>query len=349
MKTVREFFGEHGGSGAPVYLYRLENGSGAYVEVMNFGCRVRSIVVPGKGGALTDVCLGYDALRDYEADTSFQGAAIGRFANRIGGACFTLDGKTYSLEKNDGDNHLHGGSVGFHGRVWDVKCVAEEGDAKVVFHTRLPDGDAGYPGALDVDITYSWSESNELSITYEAVAAADTVVNFTNHTYFNLEGPQSMSVLRHELWLASTATTESDSDLLPTGRKLPAADTPFDFTTFKQLGADIGSKDLREPGGYDHNFILDGEGFRKVAILRSPQSGIGMTVRTDQPAMQLYTANMIKETFGKQGQPILKQGSVCLETQHHPNAPNEQSFPSTRLKQGEHFTTRTSYKFGSLK
>ncbi len=325
-----------------VSLYHLENSDGAYLELSDYGCRVRSICVPDRNGVLKDVCLGYPVIADYEVDTAYLGAAVGRHANRIGGSSFTLNNKTYPLDQNDGRNHLHGGSMGFSFRMWDV---AHEDD-KLICTRHFPNGDGGYPGNLDMKITYEWTEDNRLIITYKAVCDQDTVYNVTNHTYFNLEGREDGTILDHELWLLSSSMTENDAESLPTGKILPVESTPFDFRTLKPIGQDINKEDIQLTygSGYDHNFVLDGEGFRKVAVLQSPVSGIRMTCYTDQPGIQVYTANFLGGK-GKYGGSFCGRNSVCLETQRFPNATNHPEFPSVILKAGQPFTTVTSYKF----
>ena len=326
-----------------VTLYRLENSTGAYIEVFDYGCRIRSICVPDKDGALRDVCLAYPKMSDYETDSANFGAAIGRYANRIGKARFTLNGKTYELLKNNNGNHLHGGKVGFAFCVWNGAFE----DGRLVFTRHFPDGFDGYPGNLDVKISYEWTEENRLNITYEAVSDQDTVLNVTNHTYFNLEGAVGSTILKHELWLASSTVTECDNELIPTGKYLPVENTPFDFRTMKAIGKDIDADNvqLSYGSGYDHNFVLDGEGFRKVAVLQSPNSGIRMTCYTDQPGIQVYCANQLSDCTGKYGEKLGKRSAICLETQHYPDSVNIPEFPSVVLKAGEQFITATSYDF----
>lgn len=326
-----------------VSLYRLENSSGAYLELSDYGCRVMSICVPDRDGALTDVCLGYPDITGYETDSAFIGAAIGRHANRIGGSSFKLNGTIYELEKNDGPNHLHGGSKGFAYRIWDAVYK----DNKVIFSRLFPDGEDGYPGNLEMKIIYEWTEDNRLSITYEAVSDRDTVINLTNHTYFNLEGSESSSVLDHELQILASAITANDGNCLPTGEVLDVEGTPFDFREFKPIGKDIceDHAQIKSFGGYDHNYILDGTGFRLAAALQAPSSGIRMSCHTDQPGIQLYSANSIGPCTGKHGKTFCRHNSVCLETQHFPNATNIPDFPSVVINAGDTYITNTWYTF----
>lgn len=326
-----------------VSIYRLENTSGAYLEVSDYGCRVMSLCVPDRNGVLTDVCLGYSDMEGYETDSASMGAAVGRHANRIGGSSFTLDGITYELEKNDGPNHLHGGSKGFAFRIWE----AEHSDNRIIFSRLFPDGEDGYPGNLQMKIIYEWTNDNRLLITYEALSDKNTVVNVTNHTYFNLEGSGSSSVLEHELQIFASAITANDSNCLPTGEILPVGGTPFDFNEAKPIGRDIcaDNEQLRSFGGYDHNYILDQTGFRRVATLQAPATGIRMFCDTDQPGLQLYSANSIGNSIGKFEVPFCKHNSVCLETQHFPNATSIPAFPSVVINAKTPFITTTWYSF----
>lgn len=342
MKFQKTLFGQTADQ-KPVFLYRLENAGGAYLEVIDYGCRIRSICVPDRSGQLRDVCLGYQTVADYEADSGSLGAAVGRHANRIKGASFTLHDTLYQLEKNDGPNHLHGGKLGFAFRLWDTQYQ----DGKLIFSRHFPDGQDGYPGNLTMRITYEWTEDNRLLLTYEAVSDQDTICNVTNHTYFNLEGSESSSVLDHKLWIFASAITETDSELVPTGKILPVEGTPFDFRNGKSIGQDIQQEhvQLTYGLGYDHNFILDEDGFSKAAVLQAPASGIRMTCYTDQPGLQLYTANFLKDCKGKYGNEFFPRNSLCLETQHFPNSTSHPEFPSIVLQANEPFTTKTWYVF----
>lgn len=345
MQFSKSAFG-HTKNDELVSLYRLENSQGAYLEVIDYGCRIRSICVPDKNGILTDVCLGYQELGSYENDEAYFGAAVGRYANRIGGASFSLNKKVYRLDKNDGSNHLHGGFQGFSFRVWN----GEYSDGKLIFTRNFPDGEDNYPGNLDMKITYEWTADNRLLITYEGTCDQDTVLNVTNHSYFNLEGCENRSVLDHVLQLFSSAITAGNEESIPDGQLIPVEGTPFDFRQPKTVGRDIeeGHIELTYGSGYDHNFILDGEGFRKAAVLTAPASGIRMTCYTDQPGVQLYTANMLKNCVGKYGETYSARNALCLETQHYPNSPNVPEFPSVVLKAGEPFKTATWYTFDTV-
>ncbi|MCC8017621.1 MAG: galactose mutarotase [Lachnospiraceae bacterium] len=345
MNITKQSFGVTS-DGQNAYLYCMKNSGGAYVSVTSFGCRIVSICVPDQEGKLRDVCLGYDTLAEYEQDTASFGAVVGRHANRIAKGEFSLNGQTYSLAVNNGPNHLHGGLRGFHYYNWD-SCI----EGNTVRFTRVsPDGEEGYPGTLTMNVTYSWGEDNELSIFYEARTDQDTVFNTTNHAYFNLDGENADTVLNHLLLINASQFTETDENDLTTGRILDVAGTPMDFTTAKPIGKDIRADyyQLRHSRTYDHNFVLSGSGLTEAAVLSSPQSGIRMTCFTDQPGMQLYVPAGSPSAHGKKGRCYPAYGSVCLETQHFPNATSHPDFPSVILTPGQPFKSKTIYHFSSV-
>ncbi|MCR5088500.1 MAG: galactose mutarotase [Oscillospiraceae bacterium] len=320
-------------------MARIENHAGASLTVLEYGATIQSLCVPDKNGKMIDVVLGYDSTEEYASQGGCLGGSIGRFGNRIGGAKFSLNGREYPLAKNNGENHLHGGINGFHRVNWNV---AENGNSIVC--TRLSqDGEEGYPGNLEVRVCYTLTEDNSLIISYDADTDADTLVNLTNHSYFNLNG--SGNILKHRLQLFGERVTENDAGCLPTGRLLYVKGTAFDFLTEKEIGADIDADDpqLKLAGGYDINYVLCG---KKAAVLYAPESGIEMTVETDLPGMQLYTANGLGERKGKHGSVIGPRSGVCFETQLFPNAMNCYAFPSPVLRAGQHLHTETSYSFG---
>ena len=296
MKTTKTAFGTTP-ENQTVSLFRLENASGAYVEIMDYGCRIMSICVPDKKGNLTDVALGLEDLDTYLKDDASLGAIVGRFANRIANGRFSLNGKDYQLAINNGPNHLHGGPTGYGQRVWDGRFS----DNKLIFTRTSPAGEEGYPGTLNLTITYGWSEDNELSISYEATTDADTILNLTNHAYFNLNGHGSGTVLNHELRIDADSITELNKDQVPTGNYIPVDGTPFDFRELKEIGKDIEAENeqLKIGGTYDHNFVLNGTGLREAAVLQSKESGIRMTCFTDQPGLQLYSACYTLHQKGK--------------------------------------------------
>jgi len=324
--------------GSEVAFARLENSAGASVTVLSYGAAIQSLRVPGRGGEAVDVVLGYDSAAEYASGTFYLGATVGRVANRIGGAAFSLNGRLWTLAKNDGENHLHGGVRGFDKRMW--RMSAREGE--IVCSRLSPDGEEGYPGALEVTVRFRLTEDNALHIVYDADTNADTPVNLTNHSYFNLDG--GGDVLQHRLRVFAERFCEGDAGCLPTGRLLEVEGTPFDFRREKAIGADIdcGDEQLRRAGGYDHNYCLSG---RRAAILRSERSGIVMTVDTDMPGMQLYSGNFLTRQRGKGGAVFDRRGAVCLETQLYPNAMACYGFPSPILRAGVHLHRETVYAF----
>ena len=329
-------------TGEPVTAYRLSNSKGAGAVILNYGCAIQALTVPNTQGGFTDVVLGYDTVLEYEENSCYLGAAIGRVGNRIGNSEFTLNGISYRLAKNDGANHLHGGVKGFDKYVWD----AAEEESKLLLTRLSPDGEENYPGNLKVQISYELTEENELRITYDADTDKDTVVNLTNHSYFNLNG--GGTALGHSLQVFADKFTENDAACLPTGKLLETAGTPFDFSKPKTIGRDIVLDDiqLHNGSGYDHNFVLsDKSELKKAAVLTSPETGIRMTTFTTMPGMQLYTGNFLTPHKGKNGNPIDYRFAVCLETQVFPNALACPNFPSPILRKGEHYHTVTVYKF----
>lgn len=333
-------------TGEPVFIYHLENTSGAYVDILNYGCRIVRILVPNREGTLTDVCLGFDSLSDYEADAASVGAVVGRVANRIKNGRFSLNGTVYSLATNNGTNHLHGGRIGYASKVWGA---AISGD-KLILSLHSADGEEGYPGNLTLSVTYGWSQDNELSILYEAFCDRDTLLNVTNHSYFNLNGQGDGDILSHELFLAADTFTELDDTQVPTGKLLSVEGTPFDFRKMRPLGKPVNTEheQYQTFGTYDHNFVIQGTGFREAAALQSRESGIRMTCFTDQPGLQLYVPLCPLHTPGKNGVTYGPRTSVCLETQHFPDSINHENFPDIVLHPGENFRSKTLYHFSTF-
>ena len=334
-------------SGKAVKLYTLKNGNGVSVSITNYGGRVVSFMVPDKNNKLTDVVLGYDSISAYgKKGEPFFGALIGRYGNRIGKGKFTLEGKAYQLQLNDGTNTLHGGTDGFFGKVWEAK---QNGQQLELTYSSA-DGEAGYPGKLDVKVVYTLTNENAFQIDYTATTDKATIVNLTNHAYFNLSGEGSKTILDHELMIAADAITPVDSTLIPTGALLPVKGTSFDFTVAKAIGKDIERKEeqLKFGKGYDHNFVLKpNDGKIPVAILKSTITGIKMEVYTTEPGLQFYSGNFLTgvDKDGKGGKSYAYRSALCLETQHFPDAPNHANFVSTVLKPGQTYTTSTTYKF----
>ena len=325
-------------AGEAVTAWRLTNAGGAALTVLDYGATIQSLTVPNGQGGFTDVALGYDAIAGYEANDGYLGATIGRVGNRIGGARFELGGVEYALAKNDGANHLHGGLRGFDKRIWHV----EARDDALVCSRLSPDGEENYPGSLSVTVTFTLTDEPALVIAYDASTDRDTPVNLTNHTYFNLNG--GGTVLGHALQLFAERFCENDSGCLPTGKLLAVEGTPFDFRLPKPIGRDIGAdcEQLRRGGGYDHNFVLSGT---TAAVLYSPDSGVEMTVQTDMPGVQVYTANGLSDRTGKGGVPMGPRGAVCLETQLWPNGMACWGFPSPVLRAGKALHSETVYRF----
>lgn len=311
-------------------------------EILTYGAALRTMIVPDRDGKLTDIVLGFDRLEDYAAHDAHFGGTIGRFANRIRGGCFSLGGAVYALPCNDGENHLHGGPMGFDRVPWEIERLE---DHAVTLSLRSPDGDMGYPGAMDVRVTYSLQDAS-LVIRYEAVSNQDTLCSLTNHTYWNLSGHDAGSVLGQFLRLDASQFTPSDASLLPTGALARVAGTPMDFTVPTPIGARIDAEfeALRLAGGYDHNYVIDRPDF---ALAWSEESGITLAAATDCPGVQLYTGNFLGNTpLGKGGARYPKHGGFCLETQAFPDAPNQSAFPSAVLRAGERFESTTTYRFG---
>lgn len=345
MDYQKEEFGQTK-NGKKTFLYTLSNEKGMKVKVTDFGANVVSIIVKDKEGKERDVVLGYDAASGYEEGDVFFGACVGRNANRIGGAKFSLNNKVYELAKNDGGkNNLHSGPNCFHARMWEVEKV--DGHS-ITFFIHSEDMEQGYPGNADIHVTYEVTEDNAFRITYQGVADADTIFNMTNHSYFNLNGHDSGLALNQKVWLNADKYTEANADSVPTGRVLEVAGTPMDFTEEKELGRDIEADypDLRFGAGYDRSFVINGEGYRKAGSLYAEESGIFMEVYTDCPAVQLYTANYVIDEKGKNGAGYDRRHAVCFETQFSPDAVNHENFKSPVCKKGEKYQSRTEYVFG---
>jgi aldose 1-epimerase len=330
-------------SGVQVSLYTLTNQHGSHARLIDLGATLTELWMPDRNGELGDVVLGFDTMESYEANTPFFGCTVGRVANRIAGAHFELDGLNYRLAANDGANHLHGGRAGFDKAVWGAQMIPRAEGPTVSFSHTSPDGDEGYPGALDVKVTYTLQHDDALHIEYRARSDAPTLVNMTNHSYWNLAG--SGGILAHELMLRAQKYTEVGPDLIPTGQLSPVRGTPFDFTHAKPIGRDIAALEA----GYDHNFVL-ADAPRPEAVeaatLRDPLSGRQMRVLTTEPGVQLYTANFLDGVVGKRGAVHDRHAAVCLETQRFPDAVHHDGFPSIVLRPGETYQQLSVYAFG---
>ncbi len=347
MATEKKPFGK--ADGKEVFLYTLKNANGMEVVISSYGGDVVSLKVPDRGGKSADVVLGFDDLAEYEKQGPYFGALIGRYGNRIANGTFTLDGKQYHIPQNDGSNALHGGTKGFDKRVWDVK---EATDTKLHLHYLSKDGEEGFPGNLNVDVVYSLDPKNELKIDYTATTDKDTVLNLTNHTYFNLKGQGDGDVLQHEIQINADRFTPVDKNLIPTGELKPVAGTPFDFRKLTPIGAHINddNEQLKLAHGYDHNWVLNSNGkMATAAKVVEPTTGRVLEVVTDQPGVQFYTGNFLNGSAKGKGKVYNFRYGFCLETQHFPDSPNHPKFPSTELKAGQTFHSTTIFRFSTEK
>lgn len=341
-------------NGAATGLYTLTNEKGMEVCITNFGGRIVSVMVPDQEGVLQDVVLGFDKVSDYfpENNQTDFGAAIGRYANRIAGGKLTLDGTEYQLSQNNNGHCLHGGATGWQYQVYDVV----ESDAS---HLKLkivsPDGDNGFPGTVTAFVTYTLTPKNQIDIRYEATTDAPTVINMTNHSYFNLSGdPGNHEIIQDVLCVNADSYTPVDSTLIPTGEIKPVVRTPFDLTTPTLVATFIEAKydQVQYAGGYDHNFVLNtkGDDSKLAALLYSPASGITMMVYTDEPGIQVYSGNFLDGSIqGKKGIAYPRRSAICLETQHYPDSPNKSDWPSTVLRPGETYSSHTVLSFSTRK
>ncbi|MCM8709695.1 galactose mutarotase [Clostridium sp. SYSU_GA19001] len=353
MSITKRFY-DNSAAGTLVHIFTLKNSKGTTVKITNFGGIVTSLMVPDKNGNFEDIVLGYDKLSDYEKKGPYFGAVIGRYANRIGNACFELNGAEYRLDKNEGENHLHGGFIGFDKVVWNAEIVTRNGAEALELVYRSKDGEGGFPGNLDVKVTYSLTEDNALVIDYYAVSDKDTVVNLTNHSYFNLAGHASGNILSQKLMINADKFTPVDKASIPTGELVDVKGTPMDFTKMKTIGQDINAdfEQIIFTKGYDHNWVLNTNGNlkEKAAEVIDEKSGRVMEVYTTKPGVQLYTANFLDGSeIGKGGVPYYKNAALCLETQYFPDSVNKKNFPSAVLKAGEKYNHTTIYKFAVLK
>jgi aldose 1-epimerase len=339
--------------GKTVDLYTLTNASGMEACIMNYGATVVSLKVPDRQGKLADVVLGFDAFDKYLEKEPYMGAIVGRYGNRIAKGKFSLDGKEYTLAQNDKDNALHGGLRGFDKALWKVKAANGGKEPSLVLEYVSKDGEEGYPGKLDVTVTYTLTSANALKIDYAAATDKPTVLNLTNHAYFNLAGAGEGDMLSHKVAINADRFTPVDAGLIPTGELQPVAGTPFDFTQPTAIGARIDADDeqIKLGGGYDHNWVLnkkEGEKLSLAAKVVEPTSGRVMEVFTTQPGMQFYTGNFLDgSNVGKGGKPYNRRFAFCMETQHYPDSPNHPQFPSTTLRPGEAFHSTTIYKFSA--
>ena len=350
-KARKEVFGKTS-NGETVELYTLKNSQGMEARVITYGGIIVSLKVPDRNGKSEDVVLGLDSLEGYLKEHPYFGALIGRYGNRIGKGRFALNGRAYKLARNNGENHLHGGLKGFDKVVWKAKQVAGKEGSALELSYLSKDGEEGYPGNLSVTVTYTLTEANELRIDYQASTDKDTVINLTNHAYFNLAGQGAGDILGHQMMIAADRFTPIDSGLIPTGKLQKVEGTPFDFrrphTTGERIAAN--NEQLKFGKGYNHNFVVNGAAgkLRLAARVTEPQSGRVMAVHTTEPGIQFYCGNFLDGTLkGKAGKVYKQRYGFCLETQHFPDSPNKPGFPSVVLKPGGRYQTSTVYTFST--
>ncbi|MCK9269383.1 MAG: aldose epimerase family protein [Bacteroidales bacterium] len=342
MELKKERFGEV--DGQQVFAYTITNQNKLTVKLITYGGIITHLWVPDAKGELADVVAGYDSLQQYAAGTHYFGALVGRFANRIARGTFTLQGKMYQLARNNDANHLHGGNEGFDKKVWQAEDFIFADSAGVVLTLTSPDGDEGYPGNLQLKITYTLTNCNELKIDYSATTDAPTILNLTHHSYFNLDGHNSGAILDHKLQINGEAYLPVSQTLIPTGEIKPVEGSPMDFRQPHVIGERI----AEVAGGYDHTWVLKNKHdstLQLAARLWAPTSGRLLEVYTDQPGIQFYAGNMLENEKGKQGALYNQHDALCLETQHFPDSPNHPDFPSVVLRPGEKFVSQTVYKF----
>lgn len=333
----------------PVKLYTLKNANGMEVCVTNFGGRLVSVMVPDKNGNMTDVVLGFDSIADYQHIPSDFGAAIGRYANRINQGKITLDGVEIQLPKNNFGHCLHGGPTGWQYQVYEAN---QTNDSTIVLTMKSPDGDNNFPGNVTANVTYTLTADNGIDIKYDATTDKKTVINMTNHSYFNLSGDPTKPATDHVLYVASDSITPVDSTFMTTGEMMAVKDTPFDFTTPRTIApyvTDFSNEQVKFGNGFDHNWVLNTKGdiTQVAAKLTSPASGITLEVYTDEPGIQVYTGNFLDGTVkGKKGIVYPQRASVCLETQHYPDSPNKPQWPSVVLEPGQTYQSHCIFKFG---
>ena len=353
--TIRkQSFGKTAG-GQPIDLYSLTNKKGMEVSITNFGATVVTLRVPDRTGKVADIVLGYDTLDGYESGKSYFGATVGRYANRIAGGKFSINGKTYALPKNDGENTLHGGIVGFNKKAWKAREIPANAGAAVELTYLSADGEEGFPGNLSVKVVFTVPDDrNELKIDYTASTDKGTVLNLSNHSYFNLAGEGNGDILDHVLTLHANQFTPVDKTLIPTGELREVAGTPMDFNTATVIGKRIdGSYEQLVLGnGYDHNWVLgqtsaSEKGLTLAAEAHDPKSGRKLEVLTTEPGVQFYSGNFLDGSKGKAGKPYARRSALCLETQHFPDSPNHPNFPSTLLKPGSAFRSETVFRFSA--
>lgn len=350
INISKDVFGQK--DGQDIFLYTLENDQNMSVSITNYGGIITKIKTPDRDGKIADVVLGFNNLNDYLGEHPFFGAIIGRYGNRIANGKFSIDDQEYTLPINNEPNSLHGGLKGFDKKVWLAKEINDGSLGGIELSTTSRDGEEGYPGKLDITVKYLLSVENELHIEYAATTDKPTVINLTNHSYFNLKGEGSGDVMQHQLMIKASKMTPVNSSLIPSGMLDNVKGTPFDFTSLTPIGERIDEENLQlsHGGGYDHNFVFDDASgkLKEVAMVYEPITGRKLQVFTTEPGVQLYTGNFLDGTLiGKSGRPYQKRHAFCLETQHFPDSPNHAHFPSTRLNPNEVYQSKTVYKFSN--
>lgn len=348
MKILKEEFGRK--DNQTVFLFTLVNNHGVEVGCINYGCIITKIITPDKEGNFENIVIGYDTLKEYENDPYFLGAAIGRVAGRIKAGSFDLNGQTYTLANNENINHLHGGNKGFNQMVWESEVVENEQEIGVRFTYLSLNGEEGYPGNLNVSVTYTLNNENELSIRYSGVSDEDTLLNMTNHSYFNLSGNLKRDILNHTLQIKSDKFLELNDELLPSGEMLDVKGTAFDFTTERMIQTGVNSDHLQNRlagAGYDHPFLLNTQHDEEI-VLKDIESGRTLTIETDEAGVVVYSGNMMKSEGVIAGVPARKYLGICLETQGLPDAIHHPQFPSWVLEKDKEYSSVTVYKFGNL-
>jgi len=351
MRLAQSAFGQMP-DGTAVDLFTLRNAAGIEIRVITYGGVIVSLKTPDRAGALDDVVLGFYDLESYLTKSRYFGCIVGRYGNRIAGGRFTLDGQVYTLATNNGPNHLHGGVTGWDKVVWHAATFERADAAGVVLRHTSPDGDEGYPGEVAATVTYTLSDRDQLSVRYQATTTKPTVINLTQHTYFNLAGTKAADVLGHQLRLNASRFTPVSEALIPTGELASVSGTPFDFRTMNPIGARIneGHEQLVRAKGYDHNFVVDrgGDALTPAAQVEEPLTGRTLDVATTEPGLQFYSGNFLDNSrIGKGGRVLSYRSGFCLETQHFPDSPNHRAFPTTELRPGGSYLSETVFGFGT--
>ncbi len=353
MSIHKDFFGKTP-DGTRIDVFTLSNKAGMQIKALNYGGIITELWAPDQTGRFQDVILGHNHIQGVLADTYYLGAVIGRYANRIAGGTFSLDGKVYRLSRNSSGQHLHGGNKGFDKLVFEAAVLEQASGESLALQYLSKDGEEGYPGNLELTIRYELTDNNEFTIDYSAVTDKRTVINLTNHMYFNLSAGTSNDILDHELLINAARFTPVDANLIPTGELLPVNGTPLDFNTPTAIGARINHRypQMKLAGGYDHNYVLNGQpgALKLAARVYEPGSGRLLEISTTEPGIQFYSGNFLDGTVtGKNGRVIGRRSGLCLEPQHFPDSPNQSGFPTTILDPGQVFHSQTTYRFSIRK